>query len=53
MKFKAFGKSKVNFKKVDKIMKVPEASEEEEAKDLMRKQSEKMEAEIKKAHHLS
>ena len=46
-KFKAFGKSKMTFNKV-KETKHNDKTEEDEAKELMRKQSEKMNADIKK-----
>ena len=48
VRFKAFGKTKTNFKKLKELDKVNEVSDEVEAKELMRKQSDKMEAEILK-----
>ena len=41
-------KPKTNFKKLKELDKVNEVSDEVEAKELMRKQSDKMEAEILK-----
>ena len=48
VRFKAFGKTKTNFKKLKELDKVNEVSDEVEAKELMRKQSDKMEAKILK-----
>ena len=48
VKFKSFGKSKVNVNKVRELIKPNDKTEEDEAIDLMRKQSEKIEDEIKK-----
>ena len=46
--FEAFEKSKINIKKVKEMKKQDDKTEEDEGKELMRKQSDIMEAEIKK-----